>query len=150
MAAIVENLENVTTSDEDGVDRITRSTRPRTIFLKRYILPSDNHGFVGRVYELGIVGYHFETYEELSKHDDCRYAMEVNYYVHLLTRRVESLNLAGNMLWPAPFPTAASLPISFYEWLTASADVFLTRFISVVDCSLQLGRRLISPQPQPH
>ncbi|WP_246024445.1 hypothetical protein [Azospirillum ramasamyi] len=42
------------------------------------------------------------------------------------------------MLWSEPFPTATSLPISLYEWLTASADVFLTRFISVVDCTLQL------------
>ena len=112
--------------------------KPRTNFLKRYILSSDNHSFVGRVYGLSIVAYHFDTYEELAKHDDCRYAYDINGYVTLLTRRVESLNLAGDMLWPEPFPTATSLPISLYDWLRASADVFLMRFISVVDCSLQL------------
>jgi hypothetical protein len=42
------------------------------------------------------------------------------------------------MLWPEPMPQAKVLPISRYQWLTASADVFLMRFISVVDCSLRL------------
>lgn len=111
---------------------------PRTRFLKRHVLSSDSHGFIGRIYDLSIVAYHFDSYAELALHADCKYALDVNNYVYLLVRRVETLNLAGNMLWPEPFPTATSLPISLYEWLTASADVFLTRFISVVDCSLQL------------
>lgn len=115
-----------------------RNKAPSTRFLKRYILPSDEHGFVGRIYDLSIISLHFDSYEELSVYDDCKYAFDVNIYVSLLARRVETLNLAGNMLWPEPFPTNRSLPISLFEWLTASADVFLTRFISVVDCSLQL------------
>jgi hypothetical protein len=49
-------------------------------------LPSDNHKFVGRIYDLSIVGMHFETYEELAKHADC----DVNYALSMLTRRVES------------------------------------------------------------
>lgn len=124
--------------DEADKSDLEAKKTPSTKFLKRYVLPSDNHGFVGRVYDLSIVAYHFESYAELSKHPDCKYAYGINEYVHLLVRRVESLNLVGNMLWPDPFPKAESLPITLYEWLTAAADVFLTRFISVVDCSLQL------------
>lgn len=119
-------------------DRAQKMKEPSTRFLKRYVLPSDNHGFVGRIYDLSIVAYHFDSYADLAKHEDCKYAYDVNEYVTLLARRVESLNLAGNMLWPEPFPTSTSLPITLYEWLRASADVFLTRFVSVVDCSLQL------------
>lgn len=36
------------------------------------------------------------------------------------------------------YSKAESLPITLHEWLTAAVDVFLTRFIPVVDCSLQL------------
>jgi len=111
---------------------------PDMRFLKRHILTSDHHDFIGRVYDLGIVAYHFDSYADLAKHEDCKYAFDIDGVVHLLARRVESLNLAGDMLWPDPFPTAKALPISRFEWLTAAADVFLTRFISVVDCSLQL------------
>lgn len=133
----MENIEGAHSADAE-TDNETTVKAPRTRFLKRYILPSDNHGFIGRLYDLSIVAYHFDSYKALSEHSDCKYAFDTNEYVSLLARRVESLNLAGNMLWPDPFPTAISLPISLHEWLTASADVFLTRYISVVDCALQL------------
>jgi hypothetical protein len=56
-----------------------------------------------------------------------------------LTQRVESLNLAGSMLWPDPVPSNfKEFPVSYYEWLTIAADVFLMRYISVVDCALLL------------
>lgn len=112
---------------------------PRTKHLKRYILPSDNHEFIGRVYDLGIVVYNFDSYEDLSKHDDCKYAFDVGEWIHTLTRRVESLNLVGDMLWPETIPENFNeFPVSRYSWLTITADVFLMRYISVVDCALIL------------
>jgi hypothetical protein len=82
---------------------------------------------------------HFDTYEELSKYDDCKYAFEVNRSVSMLTSRIESLNTVGGMLWPEAVPdNFKGFPLSRYEWLTVSADVFLARYISVVDCALIL------------
>jgi hypothetical protein len=108
-------------------------------FLKKYVLPSDNHEFVGRIYDLSIVGMYFETYEERSKHADCKYADDVNYVLSMLTRRVESLNMIGGMLWPVgSTKNFKAFPVSRYEWLTVSADVFLARYISVVDCAMVL------------
>lgn len=110
-----------------------------TRFLKRYVLPSDNHEFVGRIYDLSIIGMHFESYDDLAKHADCKYAYDVNIALSMLTRRVESLNMVGGMLWPKGMPkNFKDFPVSRYEWLTVSADVFLTRYISVVDCAIIL------------
>jgi hypothetical protein len=107
--------------------------------LKRFILPSDNHEFVGRIYDLSIVELHFETYDELAKYPDCKYVFRVNQFLSTLTRRVESLNMVGDMLWPENLPVNfRSFPLSRYEWLTVSADVFLMRFISVADCVMIL------------
>ena len=120
--------------------RVSKARKPvRRKFLKRHILPSDNHAFVGRVYDLGIVQYHFDSYEALSQHKDCKYSYDVNESLSILTRRVESLNLVGNMLWPETVPSSFSdFPISRYAWLNVIADVFLMRYISVVDCTLLL------------
>ncbi|NDV87738.1 hypothetical protein GTW51_13610 [Aurantimonas aggregata] len=110
-----------------------------TRFLKQYVLPSDGHAFVGRIYDLSIIGLHFETYDELSKHDDCKYAYDVNQVLSMLTRRVESLNMVGGMLWPSSMPDSfKQFPVSRYEWLTICADVFLARYVSVVDCAMIL------------
>lgn len=104
--------------------------------LKRFILPTDDHEFVGRVYDLSIVEHHFDTYEDLAKHPDCKYAFRVNYFLSTLTQRVRSLNMVGNMLWPGNLPVDFKrFPLSRYEWLTVSADVFLMRLISVADCA---------------
>ena len=55
------------------------------------------------------------------------------------TRRIESLNLVGDLLWPDSLPVNFSdFPVSRYEWLTVAADVFLMRYISVIDCALLL------------
>lgn len=117
--------------------------RPSTRFLKRYILPSDTHSFIGRVYDLSIVQYNFETYEDLASHPDCKYAFHVNIEMSNLTRRVESLNLVGSILWPAPVPENFSqFPMSRHEWLMIGADVFLMRYISVVDCALLLTNEI--------
>ena len=107
--------------------------------LKKYVLPSDNHKFVGRIYDLSIASLHFKSYEDLAKHVDCKYAYDVNYVSSKLTRRVESLNMVGSMLWPTNMPKNINeFPVSRYEWLTVSADVFLARYISVVDCAMIL------------
>lgn len=117
-----------------------RPKRSRTKPLIRHIVVSDSHGFIGRVFDLSIVAYHFESYEELAHHPDCKYAFHVNLTLSSLTHRVESLNLAGDMLWPAPVPKDfKDFPVSRHEWLTIAADVFLMRFISVVDCALILA-----------
>jgi hypothetical protein len=117
----------------------TPQSTPGTRFVKRFILPSDNHPFVGRIYDLSIVAYHFESYEKLASNADCKYAFDVNGELSSLTRRVESLNLVGGMLWPDPMPRDfKEFPVSRYEWLTVIADAFLMRYISVVDCALLL------------
>ncbi|MGX9142238.1 hypothetical protein [Mesorhizobium sp. 128a] len=112
--------------------------RPSTRFPKRHVLESDHHAFIGRVFDLSIVGLNFDSYAEVEKYPDCKYALDTNYWVSGLAQRVESLNLVGDMLWPDPLPDFGSFPITQYDWLTVTTDVFLTRYISVIDCSLLL------------
>ena len=113
------------------------------VFLHRHILPSDEHEFVGRIFGLSIVQYHFQSYDELAKYPDVRYAWDVNGEISSLVRRVESLNLAGSLLWPDPLPSDfKNFPISRFEWLAVAADVFLTRYVSVVDCAMLLANEV--------
>jgi hypothetical protein len=82
---------------------------------------------------------HFESYDKLANYPDCKYVCDVNIEVSTLVRRVESLNLLGSLLWPEPLPSDPyGLPISLFEWLTVTADVFLMRYISVLDCAIIL------------
>ena len=116
-----------------------KARRPRTKPLVRHILSFDGHDFVGWVQQLGIVAYNFESYEELSQHTDCKYAYDVGDVLTNLTRRVESLNMVGDLLWPSAIPEdIQNFPVSRYEWLVISADVFLMRYVSVLDCVLLL------------
>jgi hypothetical protein len=118
---------------------LDRPKRARSKFLVRYVLPSDTHGFVGRIYDLSIVALHFDSYEALAVYPDCKYTVDANEALTNIVARVESLNLAGNMLWPAALPLDfRAFPVSRHEWLTVTADVFLMRYISVVDCALIL------------
>jgi hypothetical protein len=111
----------------------------RSTFLVRNVLASDQHAFVGRIFDLGIIQMHFETYDELARHPDCKYAFDLNIEVTSIVRRVESLNLAGDLLWPESLPRDfRKFPISRHEWLTVAADVFLMRYVSVVDCAMLL------------
>lgn len=120
-------------------DEYQRLERARSKPLNRHLISSDSHGFVGRIYDLSIIGLHFETYEELAQHADCKYALDANYALSNLTRRVETLNLVGDLLWPRAMPeNFRDFPISRYQWLTVSADVFLMRYVSVVDCAMLL------------
>jgi hypothetical protein len=118
--------------------------RARSKFLVRYVLPSDTNDFIGRIYDLSIVALHFDSYEALAAHPDCKYAIDVNDALTRLVSRVESLNLAGSMLWPKLIPNDfRAFPLSRFEWLTVAADVFLMRYISVVDCALLLVNELL-------
>ncbi len=118
--------------------------RRQTRFLKRFIVSSDSHSFIGRLYDLGIVSMHFDSYDELAKYPDCKYVVDTVSRVEALTRRVESLNLAGNMLWPEPFPDNFNkLPITRYEWLTVTADLFIIRYVSVIDCAFLLINQVL-------
>ena len=108
-------------------------------FKRRYLLQSDQHEFVGRIYDLSMIALHFDSYEKLAEHADCKYAYDVNEALTALTRRVESLNMVGDMMWPTNMPrNFRTFPLSRYEWLTVSADVFLARYVSVVDCAMIL------------
>lgn len=113
--------------------------RARTRFLKRFIMSSDRHSFISRVYDLSIVGMNFDSYAGLAQYPDCKYVIDTNYWLTGLARRVESLNMVGNMLWLDPVPkNFRNLALTRYEWLTVTTDVFLTRYISVIDCALLL------------
>lgn len=115
---------------------------PSTKFLKRHILRSDDHAFVGRIYDLSIISMSFDTYEDLAKHADCKYAFDTNEVLKALTSRVESLNLVGDLLWPEPMPSNSEMPVSRYDWLQIAVDVFLMRYISVVDCAILLSNQI--------
>ncbi len=115
------------------------SARMRT----RHLLPSDSHVFVGRIFDLSIVALHFDSFDELSKYPDCKYAIQVNHWLSGLVQRVESLNMAGNLIWPNPMSaTWNDMPISRHEWLTVAMDVFLLRYVSVIDCALILANEV--------
>lgn len=117
--------------------------RRQTRFLKRHIVTSDHHGFIGRVYELGIVSLNFDAYDELAQFPDCKYAVDTGAVLRNLTRRVESLNLVGGLLWPKLLPSSfVDMPVSRFEWLTMSVDVFLVRYVSVIDCALLLTNQV--------
>ena len=104
--------------------------------MKRLILASDGHDFIGRIFDLSVVGLNFSSYDEVVRYPDCKYALDVNDQVSTLVRRVESLNLVGDLLWlETQNDVARKLPVSKYEWLVLSADVFLMRYVSVVDCA---------------
>lgn len=117
--------------------------RRQTRFLARHIVSSDSHGFIGRLYDLGIVSLNFDAYEELCQSPDCKYAVDSVHWAKNLAYRLESLNLVGDLLWPKPTPKSfKEMPVSRYQWLTIAADVFLMRYVSVVDCALLLVNQI--------
>ena len=76
----------------------------------------------------------FETYADASIHPDAKYVLDINERATLLTRRVESLNHVGQLLWPRESVSASALPLSAYEYCNLIQDAFLMRIVSVVDC----------------
>lgn len=119
------------------MERAKQRTRAETRFLKRKIMASDNHELIGRLYDLGVVELNFETYEELSQYLDCLYVFHCGMSMRSLVRRVDSLNLAGDLIWVDPSNwDMEQQAVDRYAWLNVAADVFLMRLISVFDCVL--------------
>jgi hypothetical protein len=106
---------------------------------KRYIVSSDNHPFVGRVFDLSIVGLNFDDYDEVDQYPDAKYALHVNERTRLLMRRVDSLNHVGHLLWPKPPARIEALPMSAYDFCNFIQDAFLMRLISILDCCYLLA-----------
>lgn len=124
--------------------RSHKAPRRRLKYLKHTYLPSDDHEFVGRIYELSIVAYNFDSYDEMAKYSDCKYALGVNELLSLMTRRVETLNIVSDMMWlDEKFLSTSKLPISRFQWLNVTADAFLMRFVSVYDCALLLTNEVL-------
>lgn len=99
--------------------------------MDRYIISSDEHYFVGRIYDLSIVEMHFDSCEDLSKIGHCKYVSDVNREISILVNRVESLNLVGGMIWlDLNSDQTFKYPVTKFEWLTIVMDVFLIRYIS--------------------
>lgn len=101
---------------------------------KRPIVSSDQHKFIGRIFDLSIVGMHFQSYAEAMAFDDVKYVLDVNRRVSLLAERVESLNGVGDFLWPKTRGSIGSLPASAYDYCSVVQDAFLMRMISILDC----------------
>jgi hypothetical protein len=120
--------------ERDRPKQSSRSVFRRPRLLVRFVVPSDTHSFVGRVFDLSI-GYAFGQ----PLRGDLVYVAQVEERLAALVLRVESLNLASSLLWPENLPKDfASFPVSRHEWLTVAADVFLMRHISTADCALLL------------
>lgn len=129
---------------KSGQGSVPKPKRRQTRFLKRCIVASDNHPLVGRLYDLGIVSLNFDSYDEVSKFPDIKYVIDTVGRVEALTTKVESLNLAGHLLWPDPMPEDfKKLPMTRYEWLTIAADIFIIRHVSVFDCALLLVNQVL-------
>lgn len=111
----------------------------------KYIVSSDEHEFIGYAkHQGGMVGLGFESIKEIEKFPDCLYAFNVDGWLGLLTRRVESLNHIGDMLWlDNSAKTSNMFPVSRYEWCNVIADVFLMRFVSISDSCLLLANEVV-------
>ncbi len=116
---------------------------------KRYVIASDNHEFVGRIYDLSIVGMYFDDYREVQKYPDATYVLAVNERTTLLATRVESLNHVGDLLWPKAPVRIETLPMSAYEFCNFVQDAFLMRTISILDCCCLLAADVLELNVRP-
>lgn len=116
------------------------STAKQKRCIKRYIVKADNHDLIGRIYDLAMpLQYGFQSFAQLKTYPDCLYVFNAGQSMGALVQRVESLNFVGDMLWTKKFPRDFSqFPISRYDWLKVVSDVFLMRYISIMDCCLLL------------
>lgn len=118
---------------------VSQPKQKSTRYLKRYAVSSDDHEFIGRIYDLSIVEMNFDTYEELSKYIDALYIYHINYWLSTMVQRIESLNRVADMLWlEKKFIGEIELPVSRYDWVNSAADAFLMRFISISDGAMIL------------
>ena len=92
--------------------------KPSSHFLRRFTLPSDEHPFIGRIFDLSIVGMSFDSYDELARYPDCEFVYRVNDAVSTIAQQVNPSIGGGILLWPEPLPSDPySLPISLFESL---------------------------------
>lgn len=107
---------------------------------RRYITRSDRHEFLGRIIDLAMpLQMGFSDWEEVNEYPDALYVLMIAERVENLIKRMESLNLVGQMLWSRRIPrNFKNFPISRYDWLNTIADVFFMRLISVSDCACLL------------
>jgi hypothetical protein len=117
--------------------------------LNRFIISADTHRFIGRVYDLSVVGMYFRDYKEAAKYPDVKYVLDVNERTTLLTRRLESLNHVGALLWPQPPIPIDALPISTYDFCNLVQDAFLMRTISILDCCCLLAVEVLELDVKP-
>lgn len=120
-------------------------------FLKRHIVCSSDHELVRRLQELSIVQYNFSSFDEMEQFPDCKYVFDVDGALYSLDRRIESLNIVGDMLWLKPEVMREwQAPISRFAWLNIAADTFLMRYVSLLDCMLlvtnEVFETLLAPQ----
>ena len=116
---------------------------------RRYIISSDQNPFIGRMYELSIVGMYFDTYDEAVKYPDAKYVLDVNERASLLARRIESLNHVGDLLWQKPPIRVEALPISAFDFCNLIQDAFLMRTISILDCCCLLAVEVLELDVKP-
>lgn len=117
---------------------------------RSYVIRSDTHPFIGRIFDLSIASLWFEKAEEVKRFPDILFALMVNERLSLLVDRVESLNHAGDLLWPRRHKeVTTALPLSRYQWLQFIVDVFLMRIVSVTDCCLVLANEALELGKKP-
>ncbi len=116
---------------------------------ERFIIASDDHEFIGRVYDLSIVGLNFHTADEVEKYPDAAYALKTNERLSLLVRRVESLNHIGDLLWPETPIEIEKLSLSAYDYCNLIQDAFLMRIISIIDCCCLLAVEVLKLSIKP-
>jgi hypothetical protein len=116
---------------------------------KQFVISADDHDFVGRIFDLGIVALHFNSYEAASSYPDVKYVLDVYDRLALLFDRVESLNHVGSLLWPKSHTSIKSLPVSAYNYCNLIQDVFLVRIISVLDCCCLLAVEVLELDVDP-
>lgn len=72
---------------------------------KRYIIGSDTHPCHGRVFDLSMpLSLGFESWEQAQEYLDAVYVLEVGEIIDHLMRRVEALNVVGEILWTRRLP----------------------------------------------
>lgn len=113
------------------------------------IIQSDHHRFIGRIFDLSIVGMYFQSYAEAANYPDAKYVLDVNERATLLTRRVESLNYISILLWSERSIRPQTLPIPAYDFCRLIQDAFLMRTVSIFDCCCLLAVEVMELKIKP-
>jgi hypothetical protein len=93
---------------------------------------------VGRIFDLSIVDLHFGPNENPDIYPDIKYVRDVLGGIKTLTDRVDSLNLVSEMIWKSPEEISNNGIVDTYNYFLICDDLFLIRFVSILDCALIL------------